>query len=314
MSNLQEIIINNKLRIHSGVYYATIRKEQPDDELISSYGAIREPIPVPFITVLHHSHAAGIRSISNGLFQYYLMHCYTDISMSTVTSTALPTDTFINVGSVTKIYTSKDREVTALRDINLTVRKGEFVAITGESGSGKSTLIQLIGGLDIPTSGTIQVDGAELSSLSESALARYRLTNVGVVFQFFYLQPYLTLRQNVEIPGIFQNISTADSRNRSLQLARLVGLSDRLNHMPNELSGGEIQRTAIARALFNQPSIILADEPTGNLDPKNGQIVIDLLQQVRREFNVTVVVATHDSNVSSQADRSIVLQRGEIAV
>lgn len=217
----------------------------------------------------------------------------------------------ISVTSLTKTYsTSSKQRVDVLKDVSFTVNKGEFVALTGPSGSGKSTLLQLIGGLDRPTSGDVVIDGATLSAMSEKALTKFRLKNIGFVFQFFYLQPFLTLEQNIAIPGMVADKGKNELRERAQYLANLVGVSDRLDHVPKELSGGQIQRAAIARALFNSPRILLADEPTGNLDSKNSEMIIELFNTIRHELGTTVVIVTHDSNIPAKTDRTISLLDG----
>ena len=220
--------------------------------------------------------------------------------------------TAVSVRNVFKTYAVSKQAVGALQDVSLDIDKGEFVVITGPSGSGKSTLLQLIGGLDRPSRGDILVDGALLGAMNDRHLSHFRGQTIGFVFQFFYLQPFLRLRRNLEVPGMFARTKRAERQQRVQELAEAVGLADRLDHLPRELSGGQIQRAAIARALFNRPKILLADEPTGNLDSKNGGAIIDLFEQIRNDFGTTVVVVTHDLTIARRADRVIVLKDGAI--
>lgn len=218
----------------------------------------------------------------------------------------------VDVQDVTKTYKIGKQRVEALKHISLKVRQGEFLALTGTSGSGKSTLLQLIGGLDRPTEGKLSVNGQDISKLKDRKLAVFRGQTVGFVFQFFYLQPFLSLEKNLEVPGIFARTKPRLRRSRAEELASKVDLTDRLEHLPNELSGGQMQRAAIARALLNNPKIILADEPTGNLDRKNAFAIMDLLSSVRDEFGTTIIVVTHDTELAARADREIKLQDGEL--
>ncbi len=220
--------------------------------------------------------------------------------------------TAVSVRNVFKTYAVNKQAVGALQDVSLDIDKGEFVVITGPSGSGKSTLLQLIGGLDRPSHGEIFVDGVSLGTMNDRRLSHFRGQTIGFVFQFFYLQPFLRLRRNLEVPGMFARTKRPERQQRVQELAEAVGLADRLDHLPRELSGGQIQRAAIARALLNRPKILLADEPTGNLDSKNGGAIIDLFEQIRNEFGTTVVVVTHDVTIARRADRVIVLKDGAI--
>ncbi|CEN75986.1 MAG: ABC transporter ATP-binding protein [Paraclostridium sordellii] len=214
----------------------------------------------------------------------------------------------INLG---KIYGKKETEVHALRDANLKINKGEFVAIVGPSGSGKSTFLHLIGGLERPSSGTIKVDGIDICCLSDKELARYRREKVGFVFQQYNLIPVLNVEENIELPIKLDN-KKVDKKYIS-ELMDLLGLGDRKNHLPNQLSGGQQQRVAIARALSAKPSIILADEPTGNLDTKTTEEVMDLLKTSIRKYNQTLIMITHNENIAKKADRIITIVDGRLS-
>ena len=218
----------------------------------------------------------------------------------------------VAVSGVSKKYKMGKTTVEALKGVSVEVHKGEFVAITGTSGSGKSTLLQLIGGLDKPTEGDITVQGANLRKMSDGKLSHFRNRTIGFVFQFFYLQPFLRLQTNIEVPGMFARVKPKDRTKRSKELAETVGLGDRLRHFPKELSGGQMQRAAIARALQNGPSILLADEPTGNLDHANATAIFELFKKIRDENGTTVVVVTHDMQLASYADRAIHMADGQI--
>ncbi|NCU37985.1 ABC transporter ATP-binding protein [Candidatus Saccharibacteria bacterium] len=219
----------------------------------------------------------------------------------------------IAVQNLIKEYRVGRQKVYAINDVSLEIYKGEFVALTGASGSGKSTLLQLIGGLDRPSSGSVLIDNQQLSELSDRKLSAFRNKTIGFVFQFFYLQPFLTLERNIEVAAMPNRMKKLARKERINYLAKRVGLLERLGHLPKELSGGQIQRAAIARALLNQPSIILADEPTGNLDSQNSHEILELFKSLRDEFGATIVIATHDQAIAVQADRVISIQDGGIA-
>lgn len=201
-------------------------------------------------------------------------------------------------------------KISILKGVDITINKGEIVSIVGPSGSGKTTLLGIIGGLDTPTSGTIAIAGQEISNLSEGKLADVRNRTIGFVFQFFNLVSTLTALENVMLPIQFDDKSKFSPEKRAKELLSLVGLGHRLNHKPKELSGGEQQRVAIARALANQPAILLGDEPTGNLDSTRGDEILDLLQQLRRDLSLTVIVVTHDPKVANWADRTLTMKDG----
>ena len=202
--------------------------------------------------------------------------------------------------------------VRALDGVDLAVRTGEFLAMMGPSGSGKSTLLYLLGGLDRPTGGQIWVDDKELGALDEAALAAYRGRQVGFVFQSFHLIPTMTARQNVEFPMLFARLPAAARRERATRLLERVGLGERLDHRPTELSGGQQQRVAVARALVNNPALILADEPTGNLDSHTGLEIMDLLADLNRSEKRTIVIVSHDPSVADYATRTVHLKDGRI--
>lgn len=213
---------------------------------------------------------------------------------------------------LSKSYKVGKQHVTALQDVSIEIREGEFVAFTGPSGSGKSTLLQLIGGLDKPSEGTVSIDGQDLTKLSDRKLSTFRNKTIGFVFQFFYLQPFLNLRTNLTVPAIFARTNIKERTEAAQKLAEAVDLDDRLSHLPKELSGGQMQRAAIARALLNKPKLLLADEPTGNLDSANGRAIVELFEKIRKEFGTTVIVVTHDPKVAMHADREIVLKDGKV--
>ena len=218
----------------------------------------------------------------------------------------------IRATNVIKKYKVGKQIIRAIDDVSVDIHEGEFVALVGPSGSGKSTLLHLLGGLDKPTSGEIVVGGKNVSSMNDRQLSKFRNQTIGFVFQSFYLQPFLTLRRNIEVASMPQRMGRAERKLRIESLARQVGLYDRLSHQPHELSGGQIQRAAIARALLNRPAIILADEPTGNLDSANSRDIISLFQQIREQYHATIIIATHDNEIAAQADRVIALKDGRL--
>lgn len=230
------------------------------------------------------------------------------------TSEAMPDtrSTILSVNHLTKRYEMKAGVVTALNDISTEFGEGELVAIMGPSGSGKSTLLNLIGALDTATEGDVTVGGKSIREMTEATRTTHRNQTVGFVFQFFYLQPFLDVVRNVETPLMFRNMRRSERRELAEKAVQSVGLSDRMHHMPNQLSGGQMQRVAIARALVTEPKIILADEPTGNLDQKTGREILTLLKRISREKNTTVIIITHDEMVREYVDRTIYLSDGNL--
>lgn len=216
----------------------------------------------------------------------------------------------LQVVGLTKTYGKGGTTVKALDDVSFTVKKGEFVAVVGASGSGKSTLLHLLGGVDRPTSGKVLIDGKDIFALNESNLAIFRRRNVGIVYQFYNLIPTLTAEENVSLPRLLDGRKPDAEKLRSI--LETIGLSDRAKHLPNELSGGQQQRVSVGRALINDPAIILADEPTGNLDSKAGREIIDLLKLSNKRYNQTLLVITHDEKIAMQADRVITVSDGKI--
>ena len=219
----------------------------------------------------------------------------------------------IQIEHLFKEYKLGKQRISVIDDVNLNILEGEFVAIVGANGSGKSTLLHLLGGLDKPSQGKVIIDGQDINKLSDSRLSKFRNQAIGFIFQSFYLQPFLTLRQNIEVASMPARINKKERRQKIDDLAKQVDLYDRLKHRPRELSGGQIQRAAIIRALLNNPKIILADEPTGNLDSKNSQDVISLFKDICSQYKTTVVIATHDQEIASQADRIITIKDGKIS-
>ncbi|WP_160678304.1 ABC transporter ATP-binding protein [Clostridium sp. C8-1-8] len=216
----------------------------------------------------------------------------------------------LRVENLNKTYGKDNNKVEALRDVSLTVNKGEFVAIVGASGSGKSTLLHLLGGLDLPTSGKVIIDGESIYDYKEEKLAIFRRRKIGFIFQFFNLIPVLDVEENIALPALLDNEKV--DKNYLNEIVEILGLTDRKGHLPSELSGGQQQRVSIGRALLNKPSIILADEPTGNLDSKNSKEVIELLRFTARKYNQTLILITHDVNIAAMADRVITIEDGAI--
>ncbi len=216
----------------------------------------------------------------------------------------------IRTQHLSKVYHRGGQVITVLRDINLTVHTSEFVALMGPSGSGKSTLLNLIAGIDKPSSGTIEVGGVDIATLGERALADWRAANVGFIFQFYNLMPVLTAFENVELPLLLTGLSRRE-RHRHVEAAlEMVSLTDRMDHRPNELSGGQQQRVAIARALVTDPTLIVADEPTGDLDRQTGEDILVLLDELHRDLGKTIVMVTHDPKAAARASRQVELEKG----
>jgi len=223
-----------------------------------------------------------------------------------------PNDFIVQVRNVSKIYRRGEEEVHALRDVTLNIVRGEYVSIMGPSGSGKSTLFNMIGGLDTPTSGSVLIDGYRLSELSPSQLAWVRCHRIGFVFQSFNLIPTMTALENVAIARIFAGVPPAQARRDAAETLERVGLGHRLHHLPPQVSGGQQQRIAIARALVNKPSIILADEPTGNLDLHTGEEIINLIGEMKATLGITIITATHDMKMLSASDVVFWIKDGQL--
>ena len=216
----------------------------------------------------------------------------------------------LEVKNLTKIYGNDENKVVALDHVSFTVEKGEFIAIVGSSGSGKSTLLHLIGGVDKPTSGEVIVNGQSVYKKNENELAIFRRREVGLIYQFYNLIPILTVEENMTLPVLLDNKKV--NQERLDELLRILDLKSREKHLPRELSGGQQQRVSIGRALMNAPSLVLADEPTGNLDSKNSKEIIDLLKLTQKRYKQTLIVITHDERIAMQADRIIVIEDGKI--
>jgi putative ABC transport system ATP-binding protein len=217
----------------------------------------------------------------------------------------------LRVENLCKIYGKGESQVTALDNISLTVEKGEFVAIIGSSGSGKSTLLHIVGGVDLPTSGKVYVDGQDVYAQKSEKLAIFRRRQVGLIYQFYNLIPTLDVVENITLPVLMDKREV--NKERLEELLSLLGLSGRRNHLPNQLSGGQQQRVSIGRALMNAPAVMLADEPTGNLDSQNGQEIINLMKLSNKKYGQTLIVVTHDENIALQADRIIGISDGKIS-
>lgn len=217
----------------------------------------------------------------------------------------------LEVQNLSKVYGKDEMEVRALDDVSFTVRKGEFVCIVGPSGSGKSTLLHLLGGVDVPTSGQVLIDQTDIYALDETQLAIFRRRQIGLIYQFYNLIPILTVEENITLPMLLdeQKVDIAHLE----RIIGILGLSNRLTHLPNQLSGGQQQRVSIGRALISNPAIILADEPTGNLDSQNSEEIMSLLKLFNKKFNQTLIIITHDERIALQADRIISIEDGKIA-
>lgn len=216
----------------------------------------------------------------------------------------------LEVKNLSKVYGKGDNQVAALDNVSFTVEKGQFVAIIGPSGSGKSTLLHLLGGVDKPTSGKVYINKTDVYEQSAEQLAIFRRREVGLIYQFYNLLPVLNVVENITLPVLLDGRKI--NKKRLKELLAVLNLTDRRNHLPNELSGGQQQRVSIGRALMNAPAIVLADEPTGNLDSKNGQEILQLLRKSNRDYDQTMIVITHDENIALQADRIIKIEDGRI--
>jgi putative ABC transport system ATP-binding protein len=219
-------------------------------------------------------------------------------------------DVLVSVRDVKKTFTRGGERIEVLQGLNVEVGKGEFLALMGPSGSGKSTLLNLIGGLDRPTSGAIDVGGVRIDALSESKLAEWRARQVGFVFQMYNLLPALTAERNVELPLLLTSLARARRRQQVATALTLVGLADRMKHYPRQLSGGQEQRVGIARAIVTDPTLLLCDEPTGDLDRKAGDEILDLLQALNRDHGKTIIMVTHDPHAALRASRTLHLEKG----
>ena len=216
----------------------------------------------------------------------------------------------LKVEHLTKVYGKGENQVYALNDVSFSVRKGEFVAIIGPSGSGKSTLLHILGGVDRPSAGKVYLDGNDVYAQNETQLAIFRRRQVGLIYQFYNLIPVLNVSENISLPALMDGQKV--NRERFDELIHILGLAGRENHLPNQLSGGQQQRVSIGRALMNAPAVVLADEPTGNLDSKNSHEIISLLKFSNQKYNQTLIVITHDENIALQADRIITIEDGKI--
>lgn len=217
----------------------------------------------------------------------------------------------LKIEQLSKVYGKGEMAVKALDNVSFSVNKGEFVAIIGPSGSGKSTLLHMLGGVDRPSSGQVIIDQTDIYKLNETQLAIFRRRQIGLIYQFYNLIPVLTVEENITLPMLLDQHKV--DKKQFNDLVRTLNLHDRLGHLPNQLSGGQQQRVSIGRALISNPSIILADEPTGNLDSKNSNEIIDLLKMFNRTFNQTLIVITHDERIALQADRVIAIEDGRVA-
>ena len=222
-------------------------------------------------------------------------------------------DTLVQVRDVHKYFTRGSERIDVLKGVNLDIPRGDFLGLMGPSGSGKTTLLNLIGGLDTPTSGSINVAGEHISSLSGSALSRWRAGNIGFVFQLYNLLPVLTAERNVELPLLLTKLAKADRQKRVAIALKVVGLAERSKHYPRQLSGGQEQRVGIARAIVTDPTLLLCDEPTGDLDRKAGDEILDLLQALNRDHGKTIVMVTHDPHAAERATRTLHLEKGTLA-
>ena len=218
----------------------------------------------------------------------------------------------VNISNVHKYFTRGSERIDVLQDLSLNVAQGEFLALMGPSGSGKTTLLNLMGGLDTPSAGAIEIAGARLEKMSSGELSRWRSRHIGFVFQLYNLLPVLTAERNVELPLLLTKLSKAERRKRAAIALKVVGLAERARHYPRQLSGGQEQRVGIARAIVNDPTLLLADEPTGDLDRKSGDEILDLLQALNRDHGKTIVMVTHDPHAAERATRVVHLEKGQL--
>ena len=216
----------------------------------------------------------------------------------------------LKVDNLSKTYGSEENKVIALDNVSFTVNKGEFVAIIGPSGSGKSTLLHILGGVDTPTSGKVHIDNTDVYSLNQTKMAIFRRRQIGLIYQFYNLIPVLNVKENITLPLLLDE-QKIDQKHLN-EIITTLGLADRLGHLPNQLSGGQQQRVSIGRALINNPALVLADEPTGNLDRKNSNEIVDLLKISNKKYNQTLIIITHDQDIALQADRIIAIEDGRI--
>jgi putative ABC transport system ATP-binding protein len=230
-----------------------------------------------------------------------------------MTEPTIPAKILVSVDGVEKMFRRGSEEISVLRQLNLNVAEGEFLALMGPSGSGKSTLLNLIGGLDRPTRGTVTIGGERVDQLSDSRLAKWRARHIGFVFQLYNLMPTLNAAQNVELPLLLTALSKAQRRQHVEAALQVVGLSHRLKHYPRTMSGGEQQRVGIARGIVTDPTVLLCDEPTGDLDRKAGDGILDLLQALNREQGKTIIMVTHDPHASARAGRTVHLEKGQLS-
>lgn len=217
----------------------------------------------------------------------------------------------VKVENLTKIYGNGETKVVALDNVSFSINKGEFVAIIGPSGSGKSTMLHLLGGVDRPTSGKVYINGTDIYSLSNDNLAIFRRKQIGLIYQFYNLIPVLNIEENISLPVLLDGKQV--DKNKLNEIITTLGLKERVNHLPNQLSGGQQQRVSIGRSLINNPAIMLADEPTGNLDSKNSREIIDLLKYSNRKYEQTLIMITHDPEIAKEADRIIKIEDGKIS-
>lgn len=224
----------------------------------------------------------------------------------------MSSNALVTIADVHKFFKRGSERVDVLNGVNLSVEKGEFLALMGPSGSGKTTLLNLMGGLDTPTSGSVNVAGVRIDTLGGGALSKWRSQNIGFVFQLYNLLPVLTAEKNVELPLLLTSLGAAERRKRSAIALKLVGLSERARHLPRQLSGGQEQRVGIARAIVTDPTLLLADEPTGDLDRKAGDEILDLLQSLNRDHGKTIIMVTHDPRAAERATRTIHLEKGTL--